>query len=538
MQNVKSRRRWWSAEILAGKNRAVIPFFFILFIVLFFLIGCSPRDRVAGFLYLRLNANPTTLDPALIVDVTGGTLAAKLFNGLVRLDEQLNVVPDIAERWEVRDGGTAYIFHLKKGVCFSNGREVTSADFNYSFKRVFMPETKSPDTWVLERILGAKEYLKGTAKDISGIKTIDRYTLLIRLEKPFSPFLKLLTMPAAYVVPQEEVQKWGSDFSTHPVGTGPFVLKEWNHNSVLALTRNEGYFDKKAKVAGIVYRIIPEDLTAVTEFEVGNLDVIGVPASEYGKYRNSRKWSPLISSAEGLNTYYLGFNCSRPPFDDINLRRAVSFAVDRGKILKTFYEGRGRLAKGAVPDLLRKWSAPGVSAYDPDTAKRIIAAGRLKGKVINFYVSADQEVVDIAEVIQYYLNRAGLDVRIKQFEWSAYKSALNKGEADMFWIGWWADYPDPENFLFPLFHSSNHGAGGNRTRYTNREVDRLIEAGQGAADPWAADRYYMAAEKIVTYECPSVFFWHRTDFTLRQPWVRRYKIYPIYSMDKGVEVSF
>jgi ABC-type transport system substrate-binding protein len=534
----KSRPRWWSVEILTSKSRAEIPFFILFLLVLFFLSSCSSRDRIAGFLYLRLNADPTTLDPALIVDVAGGTLSAKLFNGLVRLDDKLNVVPDIAERWEIRDRGSAYIFHLRKGVLFSNGREVTSDDFKYSFKRIFTPETKSPDTWVLERILGAKEYLKGRRSDIPGILTIGRYTLLIRLEKPFSPFLKLLTMPAAYVVPKEEVRKWGPDFSTHPVGTGPFILKEWNHNSMLVFTRNRRYFDKKAKVAGIVYRIIPEDLTAVTEFEVGNLDVIGIPASEYGKYRKSRKWSPLISSAEGLNTYYLGFNCSRPPFDDINLRRAVSCAIDRGKILKTFYEGRGRLAKGPVPDLLRKWPAAGVSAYEPDKAEKIIAGEWPKNRVINFYVSADQEVVDIAEVIQYYLRKVGLDVRIKQLEWSAYKSALNNGEADMFWIGWWADYPDPENFLFPLFHSSNHGAGGNRTRYTNREVDSLIEAGQGAVDPSEANHDYMAAEKIITSECPWVFFWHRTEFTLRQPWVKQYKIYPIYNMDKGLEVSF
>ncbi len=513
-------------------------FFSLFFLVLFFLGGCSSTDRRAGFLYLRLNANPTTLDPALIVDVAGGSLSAKLFNGLVRLDDHLDVVPDIAERWEIRDRGATYIFHLRKGVFFTNGREVTSDDFKYSFTRIFDPKTKSPDTWVLEKILGAKEYLKGKAKDIAGLQAIDRYTLIIRLGRPFSPFLKLLTMPAAYVVPREEVRRWGPDFSTHPVGTGPFILKEWNHNSTLVFARNERYFDEKAKVAGIVYRIIPEDLTAVAEFEVGNLDVISIPPSEYGKYRNSPKWSPLISSAKGLNTYYLGFNCSRPPFDDLNLRRAVSFAIDREKILKTFYEGRGRLAMGPVPDLLRKWPAPGVTSYDPERAERIIEGEGLKNRVINFYVNADQDVVDIAEVIQYYLVKVGLDVRIKQLEWSAYKSALNRGEADMFWIGWWADYPDPENFLFPLFHSSNHGAGGNRSRYTNKEVDRLIEAGQRAADPSRADRYYMAAEEIITSECPWVFFWHRTDYAVRQPWVKQYKIYPIYSMDKGVEVSF
>ncbi len=491
-----------------------------------------------GFLYLRLNADPTTLDPALIVDVTGGSLAAKLFNGLVRLDGNLDVAPDIAESWEIRDRGTKYIFHLREGVLFTNGREVTADDFKYSFKRIFDPKAKSPNTWVLERILGAKEYMRGKASDIPGIEASGRYTLIIRLKSPFSPFLKLLTMPVAYVVAREEVLKWGADFSTHPAGTGPFVLKQWNHDSSVVFAVNLRYFDRKADISGIVYRIIPEDLTAVTEFEVGNLDVIGIPAAEYAKFRNSPKWSSLISSAEGINTYYLGFNCARAPFDDIELRRAVSCAIDREKILNTFYEGRGRLAAGPVPDLLRKWPAPGVYAYDPERAKRIIAGAGLTNRVINFYVSADQEVVDIAEVIQYYLRKVGLNVRIKQLEWSAYKSALNNGEADMFWIGWWADYPDPENFLFPLFHSSNHGAGGNRSRYTNHEVDRLIEAGQGAADTSEADRYYRAAEKIITAESPWVFFWHRTDFTLRQPWVKKYKIYPIYSMDKGVGVSF
>ncbi len=502
------------------------------------MIGCSPRDRIPGYLYFRLNANPTTLDPALVVDVTGGSLAAKLFNGLVRLNGDLQVVPDVAERWETSDSGSTYIFHLKKGVLFSNGREVTSEDFKYSFTRIFDPRTRSPNTWILEKILGAKEFMNGRASDVRGIVAVDRYTLAIRLERPFSPFLKLLTMTACYVVPKEEVENLGEDFSTHPVGTGPFILMQWKHNNRLVFSRNEKYFDVKAKVSGIVYRIVPEDLTAVTEFEVGNLDVITIPTSEYGRYRNSPKWKSLISSSRGLNTYYLGFNCSRPPFDNMELRKAVSCAVDREKILRTFYEGRGRLAQGPVPDLLRNWPPPGVYAYDPVVARRIIDEGGFKGRVINFYVNADPEVVDMAEIIQSYLKKAGLDVRVKQLEWSAYKEALNRGEADMFWISWWADYPDPENFLFPLFHSSNHGASGNRSWYTNTEVDRLIEAGQRATTQSDADRYYMAAERIIASEAPWVFFWHRTDFTLRQPWIKQYKIYPIYSIDKGVEVSF
>jgi len=315
-------------------------------------------------------------------------------------------------------------------------------------------------------------------------------------------------------------------------------LKEWRHNNEIILVRNNRYFSAPAKIEGIVYRIIPEDLTAVTEFELGNLDVITVPASEYSRYRSSPEWKEYLSSVTGLNIYYLGFNCSRPPFDNVNLRKAVSYAIDREKILKTFYENRGRLAKGPVPDTLRKWHIQFPYSFDPLKAERIIATEGMKDRTIVFYITSDQEVIDMAEIIQSYLHRVGLRVKIKQLEWSAYKSAINNGEADLFWLSWWADYPDPENFLFPLFHSSNHGASGNRSRYTNKEVDRLIDAGQKARTVSERDRYYGMAEKIITEEAPWVFFCHKTDFTLRQPYLKNYKIYPIYSIDKGTEVSF
>ncbi len=512
-----------------------------IYVILFFLTlfnSCSSQNRIDGYIYLRLDSNPTTLDPAFIVDVTGGFISAKIFNGLVKLDDNLNVVPDIAEKWEVKDGGTTYIFYLRKGMLFTNKREVTAYDFKYSFKRILDPEGSSPNTWVLDKILGAREYVHGESQDIEGIEILDKYTIKIRLEEPFSPFLNLLTMTAAYVVPDEEVEKWGADFSTHPVGTGPFILKKWEHNNKLELIRNSNYFFDKPKVDGIIYRIIPEELTAVTEFEIGNLDVITIPASDYSKYKDSHKWKNLISSINGLNTYYLGLNCSRQPFDNIDLRKAVSYSIDRDKILKTFYENRGRLSAGPVPDVLRKWELEVINTYDPEKARKIVKRLGKKDAEINFYITSDREVVDMAEIIQSYIEKVGLKVNIKQLEWSAYKAAINDGIPDMFWLSWWADYPDPENFLFPLFHSSNHGASGNRTRYTNKEVDRFIEAGQKALNPEDRNYFYMMAEKIITEETPWVLFWHRTDFTLRQTNLKNYRIYPIYSMDKGTEVSF
>src|SRR4030042_986684 len=175
--------------------------------------------------------------------------------------------------------------------------------------------------------------------------------------------------------------------------------------------------------------------------------------------------------------------------------------------------------------------------YNPEKAKDLIKKEMLDGITVNFYITADQEVKDMAEVIQSYIMAIGIEVRIKQLEWSAYKEAINKGEADMFYISWWADYPDPENFLFPLFHSSNFGPGGNRTRYKNPAVDSLIEKGKYTMDEKKRNLLYEKAEEMIVADAPWVFLWHRTDFTVRQPWVKNYIIYPIYSMDKGTEIS-
>jgi ABC-type transport system substrate-binding protein len=521
-------------------NKSFMSYLYLISLLIFLCFGfitCSVTDRQPGFIYYRLNSDPTTLDPALITDVTGGYISAKLFNGLVKLDEDLKVIPDIAEFWEITGDGKTYIFRLKKNVKFANNRLVTAHDFRYSFERILSSAGKSPNSWVLDRISGARDFLQGKSAYIDGLEVIEDHTLKIRLDEPFSPFLQLLTMTAAYVVPREDIERLGADFSSNPTGTGPFILKKWKNNNEIILIRNDTYFEGPAKTSGVVYRIIPEDLTAVTEFELGNLDLIQVPASEFSRYRSSPIWKDFLSSVTGLNTYYVGFNCSKQPFKNIALRRAVSFSIDREKILRTFYESRGRLAIGPVPDLIRNWEAD-THVFNPEEAKRIVEEEGMLGRAVNFYVTADQEAVDMAEIIQSYIHRTGLKVVIKQLEWSAYKAAINNGEADLFWLGWWADYSDPENFLFPLFHSSNHGAGGNRTRYSNIEVDRLIEAGQRSLTIPERDGYYQKAERIIIEEAAWLSFWHKNDFTLRQPHLRNYRIYPIYTMDKGLEVSF
>ncbi len=499
---------------------------FLLFVLTGLLLagGCMPaRERLPGYLSLRLKADPTSLDPALITDVTSGSIAAKLFNGLVKMDESLRIVPDLASGWTISDDRCTYVFRLRGDVTFPDGRGMTSQDILYSFERVLDPAVRSPNTWVFDRV--------------AKMEAENDLTFKITLTKPFSPFLGLLTMPAAYVVDRHAVEALGPDFGAAPVGTGPFQLVQWLHNRMLRLSARKDYFDGSPKLKGITYRVIPEDLTAIAEFEIGNLDVIGIPSPEYRRFMDSSKWRPLVVSLKGLNTYYLGMNCLKYPFNNSKVRLALAYAIDRKKILETFYEGRGVPAAGPVPPALRSWPAPELVPFDPKLAVQLMReAGLPEGSEFSLYVTSEQETLDLAEIIQDYLAGIGLKINIRQLEWSAYKAAINRGEADLFWLSWWADYPDAENFLFPTFHSSNLGAGGNRTRYINDKLDGLIEAGRSSASDksW---KEYKKAEYLIADEAPWVFFWHRTDYAVRQPWVKGFRLYPIYTVDKGLVVE-
>jgi ABC-type transport system substrate-binding protein len=515
----------------------------ILSILILSSAGCnrSGNERLAGFLYLRLNNNPTTLDPALITDVQGGGIAAKLFNGLVRFDENLSVVPDLARSWSISADHLTYTFHLRRDVRFSNGRKITAMDVRYSFERVLMPGTKAPLTWVLDKIEGAKDYVRGKAGSVSGIRIENDHTVALKLEKPFGPFLSLLAMTTAYVVPREEIERLGPDFGTHPVGSGPYLLREWKHGSQLVLAAREDYFEGRPKLKGICYKIVPEDLTAVMEFETGRLDALLIPSSEYHRYTTDPAWKSLVFGKPGLNTYYLGLNCTRPPFNDVRVRRALNMAVDRLRILNTVFEKRGVPASGPVPPALWKdaYSAdtsPGYD-YDPKKAKTLIEEAGAAGKKVRIYITAEQEVMNIVEVVSDYIKAAGLKPEIVQRDWSALKQAVDKGEADAFWLSWWADYPDPEDFLFPLFHSASAGPGGNRTRCLDANLDRLIETSQRTMDAKSRYRLYREAEGRIVKNAPWVFMWHKTDYFVIQQWVKDFRIYPIYSIDKGMDFT-
>ncbi len=500
--------------------------------------SCSLHEN-PSYLHLRLSEDPTTLDPAHIVDVQGGVVAAKIFDGLVSYDDKARIIPGLASSWSISKDGRVYTFHIRKGVRFSNGRELTSADVKYSFERVLSPATNSPRTWLFDRIKGARRFMDGKSADVSGIKTPGAHRLVIELSAPFGPFLGLLAMPGAYVVPKEEVKKYGTHFSDHPVGTGPFILVRWEHGSRITLRANRAYFGGAPEAAGITYRVIPEELTAVAEFERGNLDALKVPAPEFRRYSQDPRWSKRLLSQVGLNTYYLGMNCRRAPLNDVRVRRAISMAIDRKRILDTIYEGRGVLANGPVPEfLLPSGSRDFPYKYNPAEAKRLLKeAGYPRGISLKIYIGNEQETLDMVEVIQQYLADVGIRASIIQLEWSAFKQAIDNGDADLFWLSWQADYPDPENFLYPVFYSGNAGPAGNRARFRDKVFDGLITRAETEPDTKKRMELYRQAQARVVEMAPWVFFWHKKDYVVLGPRVRGYRLYPISNSDKGLGVA-
>ncbi len=515
------------------------PFSFLILLFSFLVFSCGRAERDYSELRLGLPQDPTSLDPAMIVDVAGASVAAKLFNGLVRFDETMNIAPDIASEWRVSGDGRVYTFHLRPDVVFHNGRRLTASDVKFSFERVLSPQAGSRRKWLFEPVLGARDFIERRSNKVEGFTVIDERTIQITLERPLSVFLGFLAMPNAYIVPSEEIERWGKDFSDHVVGTGPFALEEWKHDEFLKLARNDGYFGVPAKVKAVTYRILPEDFTRVAEFEAGNLDVLEIPTAEFARLTADPFWQKHIESRVGLNIYYLGFNCRKPPMDRPAFRQAVNMAIDRQKIVDVTLQGRARLATGPIPPELPGHN-PHVSgySYDPSRARDMIHEfeNELR-RPLKLYQSADRRVLETTEAIQYYLEKAGIDVDIVQIEWTAFKQALSKGEADMFVLSWYADYPDAENFLFPVFHSSNWGAAGNRAFYRNPAFDALIEKAQREPDSKKRIDLYQEAEQLVVRDAPWVFLWHRTDFFLTQPWVSNFRPAAIVNADKGNEIE-
>jgi peptide/nickel transport system substrate-binding protein/oligopeptide transport system substrate-binding protein len=506
------------------------------------LLGCGGSPGEVDMLHLVLEVSPNKLDPAFVVDVAEGEVASMIFQGLVRFSSDGEITADAASSWRLSEGGRRYVFELDRSMYFSNGRRVTAADVAFSFERVLAPTSKSPRKWVLNRIEGANAFANGDTSHIAGLHIPNDSTVVIELTEPFRPFLMLLAMPAAMIVPKEEfMQRFNehaednpsaapsSDFAGEPLGSGPWKLESWERGNFLTLVPNPHHPKHNRSLQAMRFRIIPEAFTRIAEFESGALDVMKVPNAELLRFLDDPKYRERIQSVPELRVLYIGLNNTRGPLRDVRVRRALNMAVDVDRIIDVLAGGKALRAAGAIPPTLNGYKARSPYSYDPGGARSLLReAGFADGFPLEIWQRDSPEGNRIVEAIQGYLAQVGVEVCIVKREWSAFKEAVSLGKVDAFFLDWYADYPDAENFLYPLFHSENKGGGGNRSFFMDAGIDSLIELSQRTVADSNCYALYAEVDSLVYSQAPWIYLYFPKLFEAVSEQVAGYRIPFLY----------
>jgi peptide/nickel transport system substrate-binding protein/oligopeptide transport system substrate-binding protein len=466
----------------------------------------------------RDNYDPRSLDPALSTDVPTGRAVGYLFDGLTRFTPDARVIPALATRWDVSADGITYTFHLRRGVAFTDGTPFVARQVATSWRRVLDPKVHGGRGWPLYPILGAKEFANGKATSVAGIATPDDSTVVVTLKEPFAIFPKLLAMPVAAVAPDSIP----ADFGEHPVGTGPWKLVEWKHDDYLLFAPNRSYWGGAPRADSLKARVIAEPSTAVAEFQSGNVDVLQVPQGEIRDWEEDAERRRLLASTPSLELVYAAINTTRGPLRDPRVRQAINHSVDRRVILRNLIAGRGQLAAGVIPP-----SLPGADtarmgyAFDTLRARQLLReAGYPNGIDVDIWCSTVPIYVRLAETLQGYLALSGIRAKIVQRESAAAREAARKGQADLYVKDWYADYPDAENFLYPLLHSANKGVGGNVSFYANPRYDAIVDSARHEPDEPKRVALYRQADDLAFRDAPMVFLYFYNELNAVQPWLR------------------
>lgn len=492
----------------------------ILIAVLF---SCkSTQNKVDSKQVFRYNESKgvTTLDPAFARNLSLIWPVNQIYNGLVQLSDSLTVTPCIAKRWQVSPDGLVYTFYLRNDVCFHNhpvfhnsqGRRVIASDFVYSFNRIIDSKTASPGAWVLSMLD------RDAVGTINGCSAPSDSVFVVHLQKPFPPFLGLLSMPYCFVVPHEAVERYGQDFGRNPVGTGPFYMKFWKEGEKLVLRKNNRYFEKDSKGNALPYleavtvTFIADKQSEFLEFVNGNIDFLsGVHSASKDELLTrtgdlNPKYKKKVRMITGpyLNTEYLGIlidSVKNPALADVRIRKAIGYGFDRRSMMLYLRSNMGYPAhQGFVPP-----GMPGFGNctsgfdYNPDLSRKLLAeAGFPNGKGLPpIKISTTDDYLDICEFIQHQLGELGISVDIEVLPGAAYREMMANSKLQMFRGSWVADYADPENYL-SLFLTKNHSPQGpNYTHFSNSDFDKLYNQAMIIPDYTERLSIYQAMDSMV-----------------------------------------
>jgi oligopeptide transport system substrate-binding protein len=502
------------------------------------IVGCRGGDANPTrhtLIDSRDRYDPRSLDPAHANDIPSGRLVSDVFDGLTRVGPDGALQPGLAERWDLSSDALTYTFHLRQHVQFHDGRALRARTVVASITRALDPQTKGIPLWPLYPIDGAREFAGGKAQTILGLHASDDSTVLIRLAQPLAVFPKLLAMPVAAIVPESV----GTDFSEHPIGTGPWRFVEWKHDDYIRLAKNPSYFDGVPKADSLEARIIPEPSTAVAEFESGNVDLLYVPEGETQQWQQTDDKQALLKSPPPLRLIYAAFNTTRGSLASVEVRQAINYAVDRKKILDQLLAGRGRLAAGVIPP-----SLPGADSsrasypFDPARARQLLAAsGHAHDVALELWCGQEPPFPQVAQSIQAYLAAVGIKATIVERDNNSLRDAARNGKTDIVLKDWYADYVDAENFLYPLLASANVGQGGNVSFYANPTFDRLITSARAERSDAVRTREYRQADSIAFVDAPMLFLVFYNELYAVQPWLKGFQPPVIFNAQRWTDVE-
>jgi oligopeptide transport system substrate-binding protein len=488
----------------------------------------SSSSEVAINATLKLSGtDPSTLDPAISSDANSHEYIMQIFSGLVKLDDNLEPAPDIAASWDISQDRCTFTFHLRESVTFQDGRKVTASDFKYSWERACDPATGSiVAATYLGDIVGAQEVIAGQAREISGVRVINDNTIQVTIDAPKSYFLSKMAYPTAMVVDKYNVAA-GANWWRQPNGTGPFKIKDWQPGSSLTLERNDKYYGDIASVEFVHFQMYGGG--DISLYETDQIDVAGVYADYIdrvtdtaGPFYEEYHESPLLEFS------WIGFDTSKPPFDDVNVRQAFSMAIDKDKIIALTLRNLVQRADGILPPGIPGYNKNLVGlGYNVTKAKALIAASKY-GSVANLppitltTSGSGGAISQILEaVITQWRENLGVEVRVRQLEtdWLLYHL---KDEVDnMYDMGWIADYPHPQDFLDVLFHS---GAEYNYGKYSNPALDTLLEQAGVEQDTAKSLEMYQRAEQMLVDDAAVIPLWFAQNYVLVKPYVQGYEL--------------
>lgn len=464
------------------------------------------------------SANIQTLDPAFARNMAIIWPCNQLFNGLVQLNDSLQVQPDIAKSWTISPDGLTYQFTLRNDVYFhkhinfgkDSTRVVVASDFVYSFDRVLDEQLASPGTWVFQNV---KEY-----------QAVNDSVFQIQLSKPFPAFLSLLSMEYASVVPKEITEDKTIDFRSNPIGTGPYQFKIWEENVKLVLRKNTNYHELDEKgnrlpyLESIAVTFLPDKQSSYLQFIQGKIDFISGLDPSYkddllqanGKLQEKYQDKINMLSGPYLNTEYLGFNMNDPLMKDVRIRKALNFGFDRRKLVAYLRNGMGNgLVYGIVPSGLEGNIANDHSYYNPKFAQQLVEEVKKETKKeVTITLSTNSTYLDIAEYLQREWEKIGVKVKVDVMPPSTLRQSIATNKVGFFRASWIADYPDAENYL-SLFYSKNFTPNGpNYTHFKNSEFDQLYELAMQTVDTEERVKIYQKMDKIIAEEVPVIVLFY------------------------------